>query len=139
MQVKLYLVTLMQFLFLEWGREICRAIRRSNCFHKFGHEAGCHMSNNPFILGFGVIQVILSQIPSFHKLSILSIIAAIMSFVYSFVGFALSIAKSAGQQNSLSLCILGFNCLCYLVDIYMNSIEYITYKERRPCFKYLGY
>ncbi|KAK4476964.1 hypothetical protein RD792_016134 [Penstemon davidsonii] len=36
---------------------------------------GCHRSNNPFILTFGLIQIVLSQIPNFHKLSILSIIA----------------------------------------------------------------
>ncbi|KAI3448197.1 hypothetical protein Pfo_004862 [Paulownia fortunei] len=71
------------------------AIKRSDCFHKQGHEAGCHMSNNPFILTFGLIQVVLSQIPNFHKLSVLSLVAAVMSFAYSSIGLALSIAKIA--------------------------------------------
>ena len=45
---------------------------------------------------FAVIQIILSQVPNFHKLSPLSVIAAIMSFSYSLIGFGLSIAKIAG-------------------------------------------
>lgn len=42
---------------------------------------------------YGVIQVILSQIPSFHKIWGLSILAAIMSFTYSTTGFGLGLAK----------------------------------------------
>ncbi|KAL5857644.1 hypothetical protein ACOSQ3_005102 [Xanthoceras sorbifolium] len=75
------------------------AVQRSNCFHKNGHEAGCHTSNNMFMIIFGVTQIILSQIPDFHELSALSIIAAIMSFAYSFIGLGLSIAKLAGGNT----------------------------------------
>ncbi|CAM8941568.1 unnamed protein product [Rhodiola kirilowii] len=75
------------------------AIRRSNCFHKQGHEAGCHTSNNLFMIIFGCIQVFLSQIPNFHKLSGLSILAAIMSFTYSTIGVGLSIAKVAERSE----------------------------------------
>ncbi|KAL7082564.1 hypothetical protein ACP275_14G107100 [Erythranthe tilingii] len=71
------------------------AIKRSHCFHKYGHEAGCHMSNNPYIMSFGLLQIIISQIPNFHELSILSIIAAVMSFAYSSIGIGLSISKIA--------------------------------------------
>ncbi|KAE8718681.1 Amino acid permease 6 [Hibiscus syriacus] len=72
------------------------AVKRSNCFHKHGHEAKCQTSNNPFMIIFGCIQIILSQIPNFHELSWLSILAAIMSFAYSSIGLGLSIAKVAG-------------------------------------------
>ncbi|XP_052209347.1 amino acid permease 6-like [Diospyros lotus] len=72
------------------------AIKRSNCFHKHGHEAGCHTSNNTFMIIFAVVQIILCQIPNFHQLSILSVIAAVMSFAYSGIGLALGIAKLAG-------------------------------------------
>ncbi|KAK3193126.1 hypothetical protein Dsin_024436 [Dipteronia sinensis] len=79
-----------------------RAVKRSNCFHKNGHEAGCHASNNMFMIIFGVIQIILSQIPNFHELSALSIIAAIMSFAYSLIGIGLSITKIADRvQDTL--------------------------------------
>ncbi|TMX04971.1 hypothetical protein EJD97_003756 [Solanum chilense] len=87
------------------------AIKRSNCFHRKGHDAGCHESNNPFIIIFGVMQILLSQIPNFHKLSFLSIIAAAMSFAYSFIGLGLSIAKIAkygvNANTSLTGTIVG--------------------------------
>ncbi|KAI3803942.1 hypothetical protein L1987_32108 [Smallanthus sonchifolius] len=72
------------------------AIERSNCFQKHGHDKGCHALNRSYLLIFGCIQLVLSQLPNFHKLSFLSIIAAIMSFVYSTIGMGLSIAKIAG-------------------------------------------
>lgn len=49
---------------------------------------------------FGIIQVILSQIPNFHKLSFLSIMAAVMSFTYATIGIGLAIATVAGTYNS---------------------------------------
>ncbi|GFP99419.1 amino acid permease 6 [Phtheirospermum japonicum] len=88
------------------------AIKRSNCFHKNGHEAGCHTSNNPYILTFGLIQIVLSQIPNFHKLSVLSLVAAVMSFAYSSIGLGLAIAKIAGGghiESSLTGIPIGRN------------------------------
>ncbi|KAK1554259.1 hypothetical protein Q3G72_009824 [Acer saccharum] len=76
------------------------AVKRSNCFHKHGHEAKCNISNNPFMILFACIQIILSQIPNFHKLSWLSILAAVMSFAYSSIGLGLSIAKIAGGVHA---------------------------------------
>lgn len=81
------------------------AIKRSDCFHENHVRDGCHTSNNFFIILFGLIQVILSQIPNFHKLSLLSIIAAVMSFCYSSIGLGLSVAQIAGgahPQTSLT-------------------------------------
>ncbi|KAJ0743757.1 putative amino acid transporter, transmembrane domain-containing protein [Helianthus annuus] len=75
------------------------AIRRSNCFRKYGHDRGCHTMNSYYLLIFGFIELVLSQIPNFHKLSFLSIIATIMSFVYSTIGIGLSIAKIAGGAH----------------------------------------
>ncbi|XP_074278913.1 amino acid permease 6-like [Silene latifolia] len=76
------------------------AIKRAFCFHREGHETGCHTENNPFIIIFGGVELILSQLPNFHKLSFLSIIAAVMSFGYSFIGIGLSIAKVAGGSHA---------------------------------------
>ena len=45
---------------------------------------------------FGIIQIILSQIPNFHKLSFLSIMAAVMSFTYATIGIGLAMATVAG-------------------------------------------
>ncbi|KAK9677339.1 hypothetical protein RND81_11G137500 [Saponaria officinalis] len=76
------------------------AVKRAICFHKEGHDSGCHTENNNFILIFGAVQLFLSQLQNFHKLSILSIIAAAMSFGYSFIGIGLSIAKVAGGSHA---------------------------------------
>ncbi|KAG8493613.1 hypothetical protein CXB51_011023 [Gossypium anomalum] len=79
------------------------AVKRSNCFHKRGHHAKCETSNYPFMVIFGCIQIVLSQIPNFAKLSWLSIIASVMSFAYSFIGLGLSIAKVAGGDVRTTL------------------------------------
>ncbi|CAI9294507.1 unnamed protein product [Lactuca saligna] len=69
------------------------AIKKSNCFHKHGHHADCHVGNNPFMVTFAIIQIILSQVPNFQKLAPVSIVAAIMSFMYCTIGIGLSISK----------------------------------------------
>ncbi|CAI0385574.1 unnamed protein product [Linum tenue] len=68
------------------------AITRSNCFHKEGHGAGCHTSNNKFVIIFGIIQIFLSQLPDFHNLAFISVVAAVMSFAYSTIGLGLCVA-----------------------------------------------
>jgi len=81
-----------------------RAIKRSNCFHSSGVKNPCHVSSNPYMIGFGIIQILFSQIPDFHKTWWLSIVAAIMSFAYSTIGLALGIAKVAGYIPTLFFC-----------------------------------
>ncbi|KAJ7007044.1 hypothetical protein D5086_022348 [Populus alba] len=76
------------------------AVRRSNCFHKHGHAVKCQTSNNPYMIIFACIQIMLSQIPNFHKLSWLSILAAVMSFAYSSIGLGLSLAKVIGGAHA---------------------------------------
>ncbi|GMP66413.1 hypothetical protein CsSME_00026782 [Camellia sinensis var. sinensis] len=49
------------------------------------------------MLLFGAVQVIFSQIPDFHNMAWLSIIAAIMSFSYSSIGLGLGLAKTIGD------------------------------------------
>lgn len=76
------------------------AISRSNCFHQNGHSAPCHISNNPYMILFGAVQMILSQIPNFNKLWWLSIVAAVMSFSYSIIGLGLGIGKATESGHS---------------------------------------
>ncbi|KAL5705917.1 Amino acid permease 6 [Ranunculus cassubicifolius] len=83
------------------------AIKRSNCFHKHGHKVHCTTSNNPFMIIFAIIQIILSQIPNFHKLSWLSIVAAVMSFAYSSIGLGLSIAKLTESGHNVKTTLTG--------------------------------
>ncbi|KAL3637561.1 hypothetical protein CASFOL_018729 [Castilleja foliolosa] len=70
-----------------------RAIQRSNCFHREGHKSGCIYGETYYMLMFGLVQVVVSQIPDFRNTEWLSGIAAIMSFMYSIIGSALGLAK----------------------------------------------
>lgn len=69
-----------------------KAIMRSDCYHTKGHDADCNYGDNMFMLMFGLTQVVVSQIPDFHNMAWLSIIAAIMSFAYASIGFGLGFA-----------------------------------------------
>uniref|UniRef100_A0A5B7BVW1 Amino acid transporter transmembrane domain-containing protein n=1 Tax=Davidia involucrata TaxID=16924 RepID=A0A5B7BVW1_DAVIN len=70
-----------------------RAIQKGNCYHKEGHKAPCEYGDTVYMLLFGAIQIVMSQIPDFHNMAWLSIVAALMSFSYSFIGLALGFAK----------------------------------------------
>lgn len=69
------------------------AVHKSNCFHRKGHEASCKFSSNPYMIGLGIFEIFLSQIPNFHKLTWLSTVAAIMSFGYASIGIGLALAR----------------------------------------------
>uniref|UniRef100_A0A0D9WV98 Amino acid transporter transmembrane domain-containing protein n=1 Tax=Leersia perrieri TaxID=77586 RepID=A0A0D9WV98_9ORYZ len=75
------------------------AIKRSNCFHRNGHDAPCLASDTTNMIIFAGIQILLSQLPNFHKIWWLSIVAAVMSLAYSTIGLGLSIAKIAGGDH----------------------------------------
>lgn len=49
------------------------------------------------MLIFGVVEIVMSQIPDFHNMEMLSVIAALMSFSYSFIGFGLGFGKVIGK------------------------------------------
>ncbi|KAJ4964348.1 hypothetical protein NE237_024287 [Protea cynaroides] len=70
------------------------AIKKASCINKSKGKDPCKMSSNWYMIGFGVAEVILSQIPDFDQLWWLSIVAAIMSFTYSSIGLALGIVKT---------------------------------------------
>lgn len=44
------------------------------------------------MLLFGLTQILVSQIPDFHNMTCLSVVAAIMSFTYAFIGLGLGFA-----------------------------------------------
>lgn len=92
------------------------AIQKSNCFHKNGHDAiqksYCKFDYMKYMIGLGVFEIFLSQIPNFHKLSFLSFIAAIMSFSYSLIGVGLALAtiiSGKGKRTSLTGVEIGQN------------------------------
>lgn len=69
-----------------------RAIQESNCYHDQGHDSACSYGDTSYMLIFGAIQILLSQIPNMHNISWLSVVAAVMSFTYSFIGLGLGIS-----------------------------------------------
>ncbi|CAN4121093.1 unnamed protein product [Withania somnifera] len=75
------------------------AVARSDCVHKHGHKAPCLVPSTPYMITFGVIEIIFSQIPDFDQIWWLSIVAAVMSFTYSTIGLGLGIAKVAETGN----------------------------------------
>ncbi|KAL2940098.1 Amino acid permease 6 [Bienertia sinuspersici] len=88
------------------------AVHKSNCFHKEGHASYCKFSNNPYMIGLGVFEIFLSQIPNFHELTWLSIVAAIMSFGYASIGIGLAIAKiisGKGGTTTLTGVVIGID------------------------------
>uniref|UniRef100_A0A2N9ED13 Amino acid transporter transmembrane domain-containing protein n=1 Tax=Fagus sylvatica TaxID=28930 RepID=A0A2N9ED13_FAGSY len=96
------------------------AIKRSNCFHESGGENPCHMSSTPYMIMFGITEILLSQIPDFDQIWWLSIVAAVMSFTYSSIGLALGIAQVAAFGDSAPGNLLtgfGFYNPFWLLDI----------------------
>ncbi|KAL6203762.1 hypothetical protein ACLB2K_027461 [Fragaria x ananassa] len=80
------------------------AIQKSICRQRSGGASSCRFSNIPHGLGFGIVQVVLSQIPNFHKLAWLSKLAALMSFGYASIAIGLSIEKIiSGPEGKTSL------------------------------------
>ncbi|KAL1812043.1 hypothetical protein ACET3Z_022108 [Daucus carota] len=71
------------------------AVKRSNCFHDSDAKDPCEISSTPYMIAFGAMEILFSQIPDFDQISWLSIVAAIMSFTYSSIGLALGISKVA--------------------------------------------
>ncbi|KAL8256506.1 hypothetical protein R6Q59_031573 [Mikania micrantha] len=85
-----------------------RAIKQSNCYHEKGHEAACDFSDTYYMLMFGMVQILASQIPNIFHTKWLSFIASIMSFTYSLIGMGLALAqviakgKIEGTINGIS-------------------------------------
>lgn len=80
---------------------------KSTCLHKNGgvnEEAACKINSNPYMIAFGILEILLSQIPDFDQLWWLSAVAAFMSFTYSVIGLALGIIKVAGMYYLTKSC-----------------------------------
>ncbi|KAH0469229.1 hypothetical protein IEQ34_002461 [Dendrobium chrysotoxum] len=75
------------------------AIDRSNCFHYKGRNAHCNTSGNIYLILFGIVELVLSQFPNLEKITVISLIAAAMSFAYSFISLFLCIFKLASNHT----------------------------------------
>nr|GEY17168.1 probable amino acid permease 7 isoform X2 [Tanacetum cinerariifolium] len=74
-------------------------IRKSNCYHNIGRDAKCEYNGNIYMLLFGVVQIVMSQIPNFNSMVLVSVVAAIMSFCYASIGFGLGFAQVIENGN----------------------------------------
>ncbi|XLT07054.1 hypothetical protein HN51_045803, partial [Arachis hypogaea] len=71
------------------------AITKIHCIYSSEGKDPCIIYGNRYLMGFGIIQLGFSQLPDFHNISWLSILAAAMSFTYSIIGLILGIIKMA--------------------------------------------
>ncbi|GJN38626.1 hypothetical protein PR202_gb27686 [Eleusine coracana subsp. coracana] len=78
------------------------AVHKSNCYHKNGHDADCGVYDTTYMVVFGIVQIFFSQLPNFHDLSWLSILAAVMSFSYSSIAVGLSLARTISGEPTLA-------------------------------------
>ena len=76
-----------------------RAIEQSNCYHEHGREAACEYGLKTYMILFGILQIIASQIPNFRSTKWLSVVAASMSFAYSVIGSGLGLAQTIGIDD----------------------------------------
>ncbi|KAL3729094.1 hypothetical protein ACJRO7_033660 [Eucalyptus globulus] len=70
------------------------AIKYMHGFHENG-ENSCHVLANPYMILFGITEILLSQIQDLDQIWWLSIVAAVMFVAYSLIGLGLGIAQVA--------------------------------------------
>jgi len=87
-------------LFLPFGFEFIRTIKRSACFHEKGANAKCKVSGNSYMLAFGALEILLSQFPNLEKVTFLSVISTLTSLAYALIALCLSIAKFSIQHEA---------------------------------------
>lgn len=90
-----------------------KAIQQQDCKHRNGLDDVCPVSTTVYIALYGLVQIVLSQIPNFGELWWLSYVAAFMSFTYSFLGLGLGISKSVGGGAGQDHGSLGGSPICY--------------------------
>ncbi|XP_045814675.1 amino acid permease 4-like [Trifolium pratense] len=78
------------------------AIERTHCMHVAQAKDPCDVSGKSrmYMILFGLVEMVLSHLSNLNKVSWLSIIATIMSLIYSGIGLGLGMAKVA--ENGIS-------------------------------------
>ena len=60
---------------------------------------------------FGLVQIVMSFIPDLHSMTWVSVVAAMMSFTYSFIGLGLGIATVISKSHLPSISVNLRFCL----------------------------
>ncbi|WVY91606.1 hypothetical protein V8G54_037120 [Vigna mungo] len=71
-----------------------RAIIRSRCYHNRG---ACKMNSSVYMISFGIVQILLSQISDLEQFPWFSSVSVVMPFTYPVIGLGLVIAKVIGN------------------------------------------
>ncbi|MED6218708.1 hypothetical protein PIB30_028911 [Stylosanthes scabra] len=67
---------------------------KAKCYHEKGHNDPCNYGQNLYMMIFGLVQIFVSLIPDLHNMAWVSVVSAVMSFIYSFIGLGLGIATT---------------------------------------------
>ena len=84
------------------------------------------------MIALGILEIFLSQIPNFHKLSWLSILAAVMSFGYAGIGIGLSITMIISGNAHLSFfppIFFWYSYLFIFIFIFSKSRQVFYYNN----------
>ncbi|GJN16366.1 hypothetical protein PR202_gb03349 [Eleusine coracana subsp. coracana] len=77
------------------------AIKRADCFHDKGQRNSCRSSSNPYMILFGAVQIVFSQIPNFDQIWWLSIVAA----------------SGVPRWSTRWVCLQTLSAACFLVSV----------------------
>ncbi|KAJ1267086.1 hypothetical protein BS78_07G029100 [Paspalum vaginatum] len=90
-----------QQLVVEVGLNIVYMVTAGQSLQKF-HDVVCskcrHIKTSYFIIIFASAQFLLSQLPNFHSISSVSLVAAVMSLSYSTIAWVASVTKGKEAQ-----------------------------------------
>ncbi|WVZ95270.1 hypothetical protein U9M48_041056 [Paspalum notatum var. saurae] len=97
-----------QQLVVEVGLGIVYMVTAGQSLQKF-HDVVCrncrHIRTSYFIMMFASVQFLLSQLPNFHSISSVSLVAAIMSLSYSTIAWVASLTK--GREETVNYHLRG--------------------------------
>ncbi|WVZ95267.1 hypothetical protein U9M48_041056 [Paspalum notatum var. saurae] len=90
-----------QQLVVEVGLSIVYMVTAGQSLQKF-HDVVCsnckYIKTSYFIMMFASVQFLLSQLPNFHSISSVSLVAAVMSLSYSTIAWVASVSKGRDEH-----------------------------------------
>ncbi|KAL5222822.1 hypothetical protein ABZP36_027535 [Zizania latifolia] len=101
------------------------AIKKSDCIHRnSGDDTRCgNSSATMLMLAFSIVQVVLSQFPGLEHITWMSVVAAVMSFAYSFIALGLSVAEWVSHGGHPSGRILGATAVSSSKKLWNDTLK----------------
>ncbi|KAJ1267085.1 hypothetical protein BS78_07G029000 [Paspalum vaginatum] len=108
-----------QQLVVEVGLGIVYMVTAGQSLQKF-HDVVCpscgHIKVTYFIMMFASVQFLLSQLPNFHSISSVSLVAAVMSLSYSTIAWVASVTK--GREEHVDYHLRGATAADKVFDLF---------------------